>query len=219
MRAFDGFYDGEDDSWKIRSLRSQLEFLAALKTMGRAVDLEWTGVHRIRTLEMVKSRLKFSLRRKGGWLSIRGDLVFDEKRVVSLVDLLRVRQNRVGSFVKFGENDYLKITEALSRQLETLESVGRIEKDVVRVSAAALLVLGKAFDRKGDGIALPRNLRTRIERVGQSMMRKVDVPLQLETKLRPYQREGFEWLSRLADCGFGACLFDIPQSWASGERD
>ena len=208
MRAFDGFYDGEDDSWKIRSLRSQLEFLAALKTMGRAVDLEWTGVHRIRTLEMVKSRLKLSLRRKGGWLSIRGDLVFDEKRVVSLVDLLRVRQNRVGSFVKFGENDYLKITEALSRQLETLESVGRIEKDVVRVSAAALLVLGKAFDRKGDGIALPHDLRTRIERVTESMMRKVDVPLQLEAKLRPYQREGFEWLSRLADCGFGACLAD-----------
>ena len=66
MRAFDGFFDGEEDAWKIRSLRSQLEFLAALKTMGRAVDLEWTGMHRIRTLAMVKSRLKFGLRRKGG---------------------------------------------------------------------------------------------------------------------------------------------------------
>lgn len=208
MRDFDGFFDGEEDAWKIRSLRSQLEFLAALKTMGRAVDLEWTGMHRIRTLEMVKSRLKFSLRRKGGWLSIRGDLVFDEKRVVSLIDLLRVRHNRVGSFVKFNESDYLKITEALSRQLETLESVGRIEKDAVRVSAAALLVLGKAFDGKGDGIVLPQDLRTRIERVEQSMMRKVDVPSKLEAKLRPYQREGFEWLSRLADCGFGACLAD-----------
>ena len=78
MRAFDGFFDGEEDAWKIRSLRSQLEFLVALKTMRRAVDLEWTGMHRIRTLEMVKSRLKFGLRHKGGWLSIRGPLLFDE---------------------------------------------------------------------------------------------------------------------------------------------
>ena len=26
--------------------------------------------------------------------------------------------------------------------------------------------------------------------------------------MRPYQRDGYEWLSRLAACGLGACLAD-----------
>ena len=41
-----------------------------------------------------------------------------------------------------------------------------------------------------------------------SSLGKVSVPSSLEAKLRPYQREGYEWLARHAACGFGACLAD-----------
>jgi SNF2 family DNA or RNA helicase len=34
------------------------------------------------------------------------------------------------------------------------------------------------------------------------------VPTNIHTQLRPYQQEGYEWMSRLAHWGAGACLAD-----------
>ena len=34
------------------------------------------------------------------------------------------------------------------------------------------------------------------------------VPGAFEAELRPYQEEGFQWMARLAEAGFGACLAD-----------
>lgn len=36
----------------------------------------------------------------------------------------------------------------------------------------------------------------------------VPIPLSLQTELRPYQQEGFEWLIFMREQGFGACLAD-----------
>ena len=36
----------------------------------------------------------------------------------------------------------------------------------------------------------------------------VSIPLSLQTELRPYQLEGFEWLVFMRQQGFGACLAD-----------
>ena len=39
-------------------------------------------------------------------------------------------------------------------------------------------------------------------------MPAVPIPLSLQTELRPYQLEGFEWLVFMRQQGFGACLAD-----------
>ena len=51
-------------------------------------------------------------------------------------------------------------------------------------------------------------MESRADAIRESFARKVTPPARLKAELRPYQRDGYEWLSRLASCGFGACLAD-----------
>ncbi len=56
---------------------------------------------------------------------------------------------------------------------------------------------------------MQQSLKTYIEQLqNKKGLPKVDVPTKLHAELRPYQKEGFEWLVFMRDQKFGACLAD-----------
>lgn len=56
---------------------------------------------------------------------------------------------------------------------------------------------------------LQQSLKTVLEQLQQKKgLPAIPVPPQLQTELRPYQQEGFEWLVFMREQGFGACLAD-----------
>ena len=108
-----------------------------------------------------------------------------------------------------GENAFLRLTASLQRRLEALESAVRTKGKGLEIPPAAIPMLDGVFGADGDGeMPLPAAMEERAEAVRAAFARRIEPPQRLKAELRPYQRDGYEWLLRLADCGMGSCLAD-----------
>ena len=202
--------DGENE-WRVDSLVYSLKALSALKDLGDAVRLEWRRGARLSVAAPKSGSWKLSA--VGGvdfWFSIGGEFRLDDGKVLALSELIAAFRSRKGEFVRLGENEYLRLTSSILRRLEALEAAGRTKGRNLEIPPAALPMLDGVFgaEEADCGLALPEPIERRIEAVRAALARKVEPPQRLKAELRPYQRDGYEWLSRLAACGMGACLAD-----------
>jgi len=106
-----------------------------------------------------------------------------------------------------GERGFLALTSTLRRQLEDLRSLSSPASGAsVRVHPLAAIALDDVIaEAEVDTDAAWREQRQRLE---QAHAFTPDLPGTLQADLRPYQREGYEWLARLSQWGAGACLAD-----------
>ena len=191
--------------WEIAGLSEALNALSVLHGLNASVHLEWQG-RRLGVSRTGRFRIRGS---RSDWFELTGEVELDDGQVASVVQLLAALKGRTGRFVQLGENDYIELTAEMARQLDLLAAVGSVKGDTVKFAAAALPVLdGELGDGAANGFALPMTMRRAAEEIRQELERKPEVPRRLRGELRPYQKEGFTWLSRLAACGFGACLAD-----------
>ena len=206
---FAAWASGEND-WLIDDLLHALRALDALKGLGEAVHLEWRKGRKLAVSAPVAG--KWNLSAVGGadfWFSVAGQFPLDDGKAISIASLLDAYRNRQGEFLPFGENEYLRLSSAMMKRLEALESAGRVKGGLLQVPPAALPMLDGAFGDDADGtLALPPSMEERAAAVRDALSRKVEPPSRLTGELRPYQRDGYEWLSRLAAAGMGACLAD-----------
>ena len=209
LSEFESWYDGEN-GWRIDDLVYALKALSALKDLGDAVRLEWRKGQRISVAAPKPGTWKLSA--VGGadfWFSVSGDFKLDDGRALALSELIAAFRNRKGEFVPLGENAFLRLTASLQRRLEALESAGRTKGRGLEIPPAAIPMLDGVFGADdGDEMPLPEAMEKRAEAVRAAFARKIEPPTRLKAELRPYQRDGYEWLSRLADCGMGSCLAD-----------
>ena len=209
LGEFEAWSDGEN-GWRIDDLVYALKALSALKELGDAVRLEWRKGQRI-TVAIPKPG-SWKLAAVGGvdfWFSVSGDFKLDDGRQLALSELIAAFRNRKGEFVPLGENAFLRLTASLQKRLEALDAAGRTKGKGLEIPPAAIPMLDGVFGADdGGGMALPAEMEKRAEAVRAAFARKVEPPPRLKAELRPYQREGYEWLSRLAACGMGACLAD-----------
>jgi SNF2 family DNA or RNA helicase len=154
---------------------------------------------------------KWKLSAVGGadfWFSVAGNFPLDDGKAISIAALLDAYRNRQGEFLPFGENEYLRLSAAMMKRLEALDAAGRVKGGSLQVPPAALPMLDGAFGGDDASLALPPSMEERAAAVRDALSRKVEPPARLTAELRPYQRDGYEWLSRLASAGMGACLAD-----------
>ena len=211
-KALDDFETWSDgaDGWRIDSLLHALKALSVLKDLGGAVRLEWRKGRRIAIAAPKPGAWKLSA--TGGadfWFSVGGEFMLDDGRMLALSDLIVAFRNRQGDFVPFGDGEYVRLTSTLSKRLEALDAAGRVKGKSMEVPPAAIPMLDGVFGGDDDpAMALPQAMAARAGAIRAAFARKVEPPPRLKAELRPYQRDGYEWLSRLAACGLGACLAD-----------
>ena len=194
--------------WAIDDPSAALSALSAVRGLGEKAHVEWQPGKKI---GLAKPRKTFALGATVGadrWFSVSGDCELDDGRVVTLVKLLARFGERVGRFVPIDENGYVELSRPLLRALEALETAGRASKGKLLVSPAALPMLDTAFADGGTEIALPKQLQVETERIRAALAERHLAPERLKAVLRPYQEEGYQWLTRLAACGLGSCLAD-----------
>ncbi len=110
-------------------------------------------------------------------------------------------------FVRIGEDEYVRMTDTLRRriaQLDALLTTGEkktkgVPKYLVGALATTLVGLRHTTDHAYAEFR---------ERMKAAYQTEIAVPEGLNAKLRPYQEEGFRWMSRLDMWGAGACLAD-----------
>ncbi len=206
---FGAWASGEND-WIIDDLLHALRALDALKALGKTIHLEWRKGRKLAVSAPVAGKWKLSA--VGGadfWFSVAGQFPLDDGKAISIASLLDAYRNRKGEFLPFGDNEYLRLSSAMMKRLEALDAAGRVKGGSLQVPPAALPMLDGAFgDDEDDTFALPQSMEERAAAVRDALSRKVEPPSRLTGELRPYQRDGYEWLSRLASAGMGACLAD-----------
>ncbi|MCX7934060.1 MAG: SNF2-related protein, partial [Planctomycetota bacterium] len=200
-------WEEEDGSWLIKDPLEALEALAQLQALAEAVTLMWPqgGRRRIRAI-ITPAQLRISFQRAEEWFAVSGEVRLDEKTVLKMSELLAGLERAQGRFVPIAEGEFLALSEEVRRYLEDMRSAAEAEGDAIRLAPAAALALAET----AEGICLEgdqawQTLRARWQEAAALQPR---LPRDFQGELRDYQKEGFDWLMRLAHAGAGAGLAD-----------
>lgn len=209
LAACEDWFDGRS-TWTIEDLPSAIEALASLKALDPAVPFEWIDQRRLEVAYAPKSGVALeSARTAEQWFSVKGTFTLDTGRVLGVLELLAALPGRAGRYVKLSDGAFVALTRSMVREMEALAAVGRRKGGALEVPRAALPMLDKAFDADdAEGVALPAALAKSADEIRALLARRPSIPKLLQADLRSYQEDGYRWLSRLASCGFGACLAD-----------
>ncbi len=197
----------EDRHWNTGDAEELLSLLEELRDCGVPHSVEWPKGQKIRlgaSLDLDSVSVSIGAA-AGDWFGVSGEVRLDEEHLVSLTELLRALQG--SRFVCLGDGEYVALTAELRRRLASLKMVGMEgKKGQFLINSLASAAVEQAL---GDmDVQADEAWEHSVARMREAFAATPEVPALLHADLREYQREGYEWLQRLAIWGVGACLAD-----------
>lgn len=199
----------DDNTWQLDSPELCLELLSQLRELpNELVELVWPEGERFRLkASRAMSQLKMGIKQQGDWFVVNGEITLDDGKVLQLRQLLSLLDGSPGRFIQLGEHDYLALTDNLRRRLEELRALSEDSKDGLKVNLLASGALSELALEAGE-VEADKAWQAHLAKLDTLAQHQPKVPSTLQATLRDYQLEGFQWLSRLAHWGVGACLAD-----------
>jgi len=208
--AMDIEQDG-DREWLLEDPADCLQALDELQQIRDRVVVEWPEGERLSIRHRASlSGLNLKIRtNRQSWFALSGDIVLDQGKVIELKDLLADVKKRPGRFVELADGQYLALSQEFRKRLDELNLYsaggGKDSQEVLLHPLAAVAMEEfvnqarvEADDHWGGYLDKIRDLQQYIP----------ELPSTLCADLRDYQREGYNWLARLAHWGVGGCLAD-----------
>ncbi|GAO30628.1 superfamily II DNA/RNA helicases, SNF2 family [Geofilum rubicundum JCM 15548] len=185
--------------------------LHLLETIGRLPELaivEWPEGERFKMNKHASfENLHLKVKSKGAWFELQGELKVDEETVLSIKDLLSLSRKGRGRFIEMKKNEFLALTEELKRQIDELDAFVSLEKSGVKVNRFAAHSIDE-LTKSAASFKADKSWKDFRKKVDATENVEVPIPSTLKAELRPYQEEGFRWMTRLHAWGAGACLAD-----------
>ena len=185
-----------------------LDILAYVSSHPEISAVEWPEGEKLRMHHASQqSDWNISLKPHGRWFEVEGQVHLDDNSILTAQQLLQAIGNSHGGYVQLQDGDYLWLSEKLRKQLDALESLTTIENGRPSIPSLQTGLLGDIVSGEIDihHDAKFLDMKKRIEEAEKTTPK---VPEKLEATLRPYQVEGYQWMSKLAMWGAGACLAD-----------
>ncbi len=201
-----------DYEWQIEEMEDCLHILLELHPLRVAgqIVLEHPRGEKLRLVSTVDfGDLSLKVSSKAGWFDLEGELRVDEQQVISFRSLLEsINESPSSQFVQLSDGQFVALTEQLRRKLRELEGLVEEQRNgELRLHPLAAGILDDFSDQLGEFEADVKWAQT-IKRLDSFQAVNTRVPASFQAELRPYQLDGFRWLSRLANWGVGACLAD-----------
>ncbi|MBD8532024.1 MULTISPECIES: DEAD/DEAH box helicase [unclassified Massilia] len=199
----------EHGEWLLGQPIACLELVSELQELDPAhVVIAWPEGEPFRVSKKVASEsVRVSIKRDKDWFAANGDVIIDESRVMDLRALLDKVRGSEGRFVALGDNQFVALTNELHRRLLDVAAFTDADGEVLRVHPLASFALEELALGAG-GVEADKAWRAHIKKMADTAAYVPQLPSTLQAELRDYQREGFDWLARLAHWGVGACLAD-----------
>ncbi len=197
-----------DDEWSIDTNQC-LELLDRLRTAQDYCFVEWPQGARMRVVRpmIMPGQLRLKISSAGQWFELEGDLKIGDKEKLKMAELLqRVRESN-GNFIRLSDNEYVALSEQLRRQLQAIDKMLAGRGKDLKIAAMNGMQLS-ALEEMGAQVKADEQFRQLTERIKEAGQMQFDVPTNIHAELRPYQLVGYQWMSRLAHWGAGACLAD-----------
>ena len=202
---------GEDLTEDAELFSDPYQCLNLLEILNDHLDIaivEWPEGERFRMKKSVSfMNLSLRIKGKGQWFDLDGELTIDENTVLSLKELLALNHKSKGRFLELKKDEFLALTEELKKHLDELEAYSTITKNGVTVNRFASHAL-EEITAKAGSFKTDKSWKEFQKQLKNSSIEEVPVPSTLEAELRPYQEEGFRWMTRLKTWNAGACLAD-----------
>ncbi|MDD5632590.1 MAG: DEAD/DEAH box helicase, partial [Methylococcales bacterium] len=200
-------YAVKEPKWLLDDAESALEALLHLQALGNFAVLEWPKGKKIQlSREAGLSQVQFSVRKEKDWFSVEGNVQIDGEQVLDMQRLMSLLNSSSGRFLKLEDGQIIALTRELRQRLDDLSGLGEVQKDKVRFHPLAALALDEITD--GMTITASKPWKDQLLRLNEMGDLNPKLPSTLQGELRDYQREGFQWMMRLAHWGAGACLAD-----------
>lgn len=197
------------DSWTLGE-EGVLQLLSELRDAGLPCALEWpeSGAMRLSALASSKT-LHGRLRTDKGWYLVTGGVRIDSVTEITLNELLRAPALGHGRFVRLANGAYVEVEARIRRVLAALRAVNSSLRNAaeLRLPHSALHTLAE-LNAPDSGFQLDVESQSWLERAARLSRKDFALPSDLRATLRPYQIEGYRWLSALSELGLGACLAD-----------
>lgn len=180
-----------------------VRMLGALRERSQDVRVEWLGDPLEMLAPIPRRALRFQITGKGGLLDLDGHVDLGGERVALAALLDAARSGR--EWVQLSPRRFAQLEEDLRSTLSGLAELTQSQTKA-EVSPALAPMLDELIE--GLEVADRSALTSALARQKAAAAHTAELPATLKAVLRPYQAEGFQWLSRLATWGVGACLAD-----------
>jgi hypothetical protein len=199
----------EHGEWLLAAPIHCLELVAQLQELDpHRFVIAWPDGESFKVAKRVDAKsVRINIKRDKDWFAADGEVRIDENKVLDLRTLLERMREGDGRFVALGENEFVALSAELHRRLMDLAAFGDLHGDGVRVHTLASFSL-QELAREAGSAKTDKAWRDHLKRMQASEAYEPALPNTLQAELRDYQLEGFNWLSRLAHWGVGACLAD-----------
>ncbi len=206
--SLEGGQEQEPWCWRVSEGDPALHLVATLKELGEEVSVEWADL-RLQSLGSVgRSQVRLKVADQRDWFAVQGEVRVEGPgaEVVPLFELLAaIREGR--RYVRVGTRGFVRIEETLRAALERAEAAFFEYRGTIQLAGVAsdpLVGLVESESQIEAGAAFAALRRRMREGAGIDPR----LPAGLESVLRPYQKAGVAWLTRLAHWGAGAILAD-----------
>ena len=201
-------YEPQDGEWLIEEVEDCLELLLELQELKDKAVIEWPEGEKLRVSHNAdKEDFQLKIKRQRDWFAVDGELKLDENLVLDMQHLLELLEQSPSRFIRLKDGQFLALTREFRQRLDELRAFTQRNGKGLGFHPTSVLAVEDLVDGVGK-LQADKHWKAQIQRLQEMKNLQPQLPSTLQAELRDYQIEGFNWLSRLAYWGVGACLAD-----------